>query len=66
MRKNVSQNETPQDLLKNYKSRLAKEGWLKAALCGMSVGSVPIFSAQLLSGFSASSCSGSAFLSLRR
>ena len=37
MRKNVSQNETPQDLLKNYKSRLAKEGWLKAALCGMSV-----------------------------
>ena len=38
MRKNVSQNETPQDLLKNYKSRLAKEGWLKAALCGMSVG----------------------------
>lgn len=40
MRKNVSQNETPQDLLKNYKSRLAKEGWLKAALCGMSVGFV--------------------------
>ena len=32
MRKNVSQNETPQDLLNNYKSRLAKEGWLKAAL----------------------------------
>lgn len=44
MRKNVSQNETPQDLLKNYKSRLAKEGWLKAALCGMSVG----FSADIL------------------
>ena len=32
MRKNVSRNETPQDLLKNYKSRLAKEEWLKAAL----------------------------------
>lgn len=32
MRKSASQNETPQDLLKNYKSRLAKEGWLKAAL----------------------------------
>lgn len=44
MRKKVSQNETPQDLLKNYKSRLAKEGWLKAALCGMSVG----FSADIL------------------
>ncbi len=44
MRKNVSQNETPQDLLKNYKSRLAKEGWLKAALCGMSAG----FSADIL------------------
>ena len=44
MHKNVSQNETPQDLLKNYKSRLAKEGWLKAALCGMSVG----FSADIL------------------
>ena len=44
MRKNVSQNETPQDLLKNYKSRLAKEGWLKATLCGMSVG----FSADIL------------------
>lgn len=44
MRKNVSQNETPQDLLKNYKSRLAKEGWLKAALCGMSIG----FSADIL------------------
>lgn len=38
MRKKVSQNETPQDLLKNYKSRLAKEGWLKAVLCGASVG----------------------------
>lgn len=44
MHKKVSQNETPQDLLKNYKSRLAKEGWLKAALCGMSVG----FSADIL------------------
>lgn len=44
MRKKVSQNQTPQDLLKNYKSRLAKEGWLKAALCGMSVG----FSADIL------------------
>lgn len=32
MHKKASQNETPQDLLKNYKSRLAKEGWLKAAL----------------------------------
>lgn len=38
MRKKVSQNETPQDLLENYRSRLAKEGWLKAALCGLSVG----------------------------
>lgn len=38
MRKKVNQNETPQDLLENYRSRLAKEGWLKAALCGASVG----------------------------
>ena len=38
MRKKVNQNETPQDLLENYRSRLAKEGWIKAALCGASVG----------------------------
>lgn len=38
MRKKANQNETPQDLLENYRSRLAKEGWLKAALCGSSVG----------------------------
>lgn len=44
MRKKVNQNDTPQDLLKNYQSRLAKEGWLKAVLCGMSVG----FSADIL------------------
>lgn len=47
MRKKVSQNETPQDLLKNYKSRLAKEGWLKAVLCGASVG----FGADILCAF---------------
>ena len=47
MRKKVNQNETPQDLLKNYKSRLAKEGWLKAVLCGASVG----FGADILCAF---------------
>lgn len=47
MHKKVNQNETPQDLLKNYKSRLAKEGWLKAALCGASVG----FGADILCAF---------------
>ena len=47
MRKKVSQNETPQDLLENYRSRIAKEGWLKAALCGASVG----FGADILCAF---------------
>ena len=47
MRKKVNQNETPQDLLENYRSRLAKEGWMKAALCGMSVG----FGADILCAF---------------
>ena len=47
MRKKVSQNEAPQDLLKNYKSRLAKEGWIKAALCGASIG----FGADILCAF---------------
>ena len=47
MRKKVSQNETPQDLLENYRSRLAKEGWLKAVLCGASVG----FGADILCAF---------------
>ena len=47
MRKKVSQNETPQDLLENYRSRIAIEGWLKAALCGASVG----FGADILCAF---------------
>ena len=47
MRKKVSQNETPRDLLENYRSRIAKEGWLKAALCGASVG----FGADILCAF---------------
>lgn len=38
MRKKENRIETSQDLLGKYRSRLAKEGWLRSALCGLSTG----------------------------
>lgn len=34
----TKQNQKLDEMLRNYKSRLAKEGWIKASLCGASIG----------------------------
>lgn len=38
MKKKNGQNDVAVKLLKKYRARIAREGWIKAALCGLSVG----------------------------
>lgn len=38
MKKKNGQNDIAVKLLKKYRARIAREGWIKAALCGLSVG----------------------------